>query len=365
MKFLQFLNHCEVAQSLLEQNVIEENVDMALISEQYRNKNSGEWVTSNSKKTAICSCGNPRREMCKKKCGNCFARAHVNGIAFYSCYLPPSSSLPQAISALEEIAEDARERRRAVIAGDFNAWATEWGSPEPTRGERRYLSFAALDLVLLNSGTKPTFSRSGTSSIIDLTFVNSGLASGSSWMVSDTYTGSDHAAIDSRKGPPRVPKTVPGYKIETLDVEMVQTLFEDLSTSGSAEEWANHIAEYTKVACDASMQRRRRRRIPSRRRPAYWWNQSIAEARKNCHRARRAYLRSIGRPEFEALQIYFREKRRALEKTIKESNRRCFNNICEEIYSSPWGFAYKLVTKRLRVFSRPSPTCPVSLKRIV
>jgi len=53
----------------------------------------------------------------------------VNGIAFYSCYLPSSLSLPQAISALEEIAEDARENRPTVIAGDFNAWATEWGSP--------------------------------------------------------------------------------------------------------------------------------------------------------------------------------------------------------------------------------------------
>jgi len=78
---------------------------------------------------------------------------------------------------------------------------------------------------------------------------------------------------------------VPGYKIETLDVEMVQMLFEDLSTSGSAEERASHIAEYTKVACDASMQRRKK--IPSRRRPACWWNQSIAEARKDCHRAKK------------------------------------------------------------------------------
>jgi len=49
---------------------------------------------------------------------------------------------------------------------------------------------------------------------------------------------------------------VPGYKTETLDMEMVQMLFEDLSTSGLAEERANHIAEYTKVVCDASMQRR-------------------------------------------------------------------------------------------------------------
>jgi len=44
---------------------------------------------------------------------------------------------------------------------------------------------------------------------------------------------------------------VSGYKIETTEVEMVQMLFEDLSTTGSAEERANHIADYTKVACDA------------------------------------------------------------------------------------------------------------------
>jgi len=95
---------------------------------------------------------------------------------------------------------------------------------------------------------------------------------------------------------------VPGYKIEPLDVEMVQMLSEDLSASGSAEESANHIAEYTKVACDASVQK-----IPSRRRPAYWWNQFISGARKDCHRARRSYQRSRGRPELEELQIHFRE----------------------------------------------------------
>ncbi|XP_070075724.1 uncharacterized protein [Drosophila takahashii] len=237
MKFLQInLNHCAVAQLLLEQNVIEENVDIALISEQYRNKNSGEWLADDSKKSAIWSCGNPKLQISRKKSGNCFARAHVNGIAFYGCYLPPSLSLCQAISVLEGIAEDARENRPAVIAGDFNAWATDWGSPRTNpRGKALLESFAALDLVLLNSGTKPTFSRAGTSSIIDLTFVSAGLASGSSWEVSDTYMGSDHAAIictiKSRNGPPRVPTTVAGYKIETLDVEMVQMFFEDLSTS--------------------------------------------------------------------------------------------------------------------------------------
>ncbi|KAH8366822.1 hypothetical protein KR084_012537 [Drosophila pseudotakahashii] len=277
MKFLQInLNHCEVAQLLLEQNVIEENVDIALISEQYRNKNSGEWLANNSKNVQYGAAEIRSFRLAEKKNGNGFARAHVNGIAFYSCYLPPSHSHPQAISVLEEIAEDARENRPAVIAGG-----------------------------------------AGTSSIIDLTFVSAGLVSGSSWEVSDTYMGSDHSAIfctiNSRNGPSRVPKTVSGYTIETLDVEMVQMLFENLSTSGSAKERANHIADYTKLACDASMQRKGK--TPSGRRPAYWWNQSIAEARKDCHRARRAYQRSRGRPEFESLQKFFRERRRALEKT--------------------------------------------------
>jgi len=46
------------------------------------------------------------------------------------------------------------------------------------------------------------FSRAGTNSIIDFTFVSSGLATGTSWEVSDTYTDSDH-----------VPKNIVGLKI--------------------------------------------------------------------------------------------------------------------------------------------------------
>jgi len=99
------------------------------------------------------------------------------GIAFYSCYLPPSiprqylrstrlqktPKHPQAISALDEIAEGARENHPAVIAGDYNAWATEWGPPRTNARGKALLQSFALDLVLLNSGTKPTFSRAGTS----------------------------------------------------------------------------------------------------------------------------------------------------------------------------------------------------------
>jgi len=45
---------------LLEQNVIEQNVEIALISEQYNNLNCGEGLANISKKTAIRSYGNQR-----------------------------------------------------------------------------------------------------------------------------------------------------------------------------------------------------------------------------------------------------------------------------------------------------------------
>jgi len=38
-----------------------------------------------------------------------------------------------------------------------------------------------------------------------------------------------------------------------LDVEIVQMLLKDLSASGSVEERANHIANYTKLACESAM----------------------------------------------------------------------------------------------------------------
>jgi len=132
---------------------------------------------------------------------------------------------------------------------------------------------------------------------------------------------------------------VPGYKIETLDVEMVQKLFEDLSTSGSAEERANHFAEYTKVACDASMHRKGKSHQEEDlhtggtnplRRPGK--TATGQDAHTNAQE---------GGPNLRNFK-YISGKEDE-EKSIKENKRRCFNNICEEIDSNPWGFAYKLV----------------------
>src|ERR1700710_2596475 len=58
MKLLQLnLNHCEVAQDLLRQTVAEKQIDVAIISEQYRRGEVCTWVADTTDKAAIWACG--------------------------------------------------------------------------------------------------------------------------------------------------------------------------------------------------------------------------------------------------------------------------------------------------------------------
>ncbi|XP_070854176.1 uncharacterized protein [Drosophila suzukii] len=91
----------------------------------------------------------------------------------YSRYLAPSLSTTDFSHALDTIAFDARGRYPTTIAGDFNAWAEEWGCPTSNISGRTLLNaFSTLDVVLLNEGTQDTFNWAGAGSIIDLTFVS-------------------------------------------------------------------------------------------------------------------------------------------------------------------------------------------------
>ena len=84
-----------------------------------------------------------------------------------------------------------------MIGGDFNAWATEWGSANTNeRGCMLLEAFATLELKIANKGKTPTYSKGGKTSIVDLTLVNTRLmGEGLDWRVSDRYTGSDHQAL--------------------------------------------------------------------------------------------------------------------------------------------------------------------------
>ncbi|KAH8324763.1 hypothetical protein KR067_008065, partial [Drosophila pandora] len=118
--------------------------------------------------------------------GEGFVQAKVNGIWLISCYLPPRLTLQQLGRTLDEVAEAARPITDVIVGGDFNAWAEEWGSAlTNARGRTLLETFATLDVALLNTGSRHTFSRAGCGSVIDLTFCSRRLFRRTTWALSD------------------------------------------------------------------------------------------------------------------------------------------------------------------------------------
>ncbi|KAH8303896.1 hypothetical protein KR044_011726, partial [Drosophila immigrans] len=121
--------------------------------------------------------------------------------------------------------------------------------------------------------------------------------------------------------------------------------FSNIEISGGAGKMAQKLMAHVKAACDYSMPRARAHN--RHHSPVYWWNDEIANARRQCNYARRKVQRSRGRPTFQGWQSTFRESRRALKVAINQSKRRCFLQLCDSVDHDPWGKAYQLVIKRL------------------
>jgi len=125
-------------------------------------------------------------------------RVKVRNVHYYSCYAPPSLTIEEFENFLDGLVGDAKDRFPVTIAGDFNAWAVDWGSKKMNRkGQVLLEAMSLLDVVLLNAGSQPTFVKGEASSIVNVTFVSSSLMHGnrSSWKVLDIYTHSDHQVI--------------------------------------------------------------------------------------------------------------------------------------------------------------------------
>ncbi|CAB0038006.1 unnamed protein product [Trichogramma brassicae] len=199
MRILQLnLNHCEAAQDLLCDTISKLRIDVAILCEQYKNLlHPTTWLADADGQAAIWVHGGIPVQERPARVHPYFAWARIGGIFFFSVYAPPRLSEREFSALLANITEKARGRRPLVIAGDFNAWSTEWGCRE-TRPRASILldSLALLDAVLLNTGDVPTFNGRQGSSIVDLTFVCETLAPRvKSWTVSGRYTHSDHQVI--------------------------------------------------------------------------------------------------------------------------------------------------------------------------
>ncbi|XP_044573737.1 uncharacterized protein LOC123257834 [Drosophila ananassae] len=354
MRIIQInLNHCEVAQSLLEQYARDKRVDVALISEPFRKTRSQNYILDSTQSAAIWVFGTQPENTFA---GEGFVQAKVNGIWLISCYLPPRLTLQQFGRTLDEVAEAARPITDVIVGGDFNAWAEEWGSAlTNARGRSLLETFATLDVALLNTGSRHTFSRAGCGSVIDLTFCSSRLFRRTTWALSDEYTGSDHKYIicDTSNGARETPGSRPiRFNPATLHTQRFAQGIRMEDPIGDAEDGAQHIMLAVEQACRASMKLSRNH--SRHHEPVLWWSPEIAEAKRECLRARRLHQRARGRPDFEPKRQEFADKRRALKTLIKEAKKRCFLEMCDAAEQDPWGTAYRTVVKKAKQ-AKPLP----------
>ncbi|CAD7081162.1 unnamed protein product [Hermetia illucens] len=361
-----------VAQDLLEQATFESEMEIAIISEPYRHRHGGIWVKDSTGGAAIWACGRQAIQCTASQAGSGFVWAKISGVYVYSCYAPPSLTLSEFEQMLDDLVLDAKGRSPKVIAGDFNAWALEWGSRESNaRGRSLLEAFAQMDIVLANEGAVNTFQKGGSGSVVDLTFVSPSLARGMSWCVSERYTHSDHQAVffetcvepqGKERSCPK-PKKISGWFAKSLDEQsFLEVWLDQPDIAGASTERAVHLAQCIAKACDASMPRRCA--FP-RRRPNYWWNDELTGLRSACHRARRAAQRAVGRVDQGQKECAYKAARKTLKLAIQRSKRKCFRELCSEADVNPWGRAYGIVMGRFKGRSSPQITCPALLLKII
>ena len=219
-------------------------------------------------------------------------------------------------------------------------------------------------------------SSRGTGSIIDVTLASEAVSrSIKNWKVLNVYSASDHNyisfTIDQKERKESIPETRRRWNIWKLDKEEFtarleeEKLLSELGSSwiGGPQSVDDMAATATKIissACDASMPKVVQNNGHNAK---YWWNDRIKEARAECTRAWRRSVRSRGDEELRRLHI---EAKRRLRKEIRQSKRNSWKDLLKGIDNDPWGLAYKIVRKRLRVRQDiPELNDPVFVERII
>lgn len=364
MKVLQGnLNRCRAADSLIEQLVLEIDAHIAIISEQYRNKDSQHWYADLTGTAAIWVVDTQMVSVSRSGCGNGYVWITGKKGTFVSCYLSPNEGIQKYQEKLNKM-EDAMADFRGdlVIAGDFNARAAEWGMPHMDRRGKLLLEMAArLGLVVVNKGSKPTYCRPGFGfSIPDVTLVSESLATRTeSWQVLRDYTGSDHKyisfVVEERKkniiykGGHQTAWNV-GKIDKDLLVEAVafgaycnQTRYPVPARVDTAEAIVDTVSRIIRQACELAMPRRRLNR---KRQQAYWWTNEIAELRLKCLQLRRKAQRARGKPDAANLSTQHMTAKKCLRTAIRLSKERCWKTLRDELNDDPWGMGYKLVARK-------------------
>ncbi|CAB0039945.1 unnamed protein product [Trichogramma brassicae] len=205
-------------------------------------------------------------------------------------------SQEEFIGLLNNIVDEARGKN-----ANPRGWRLQWlgqrsgGSRETKpRGRALLNALATLDVLLLKHGSKPTFVGEQGESVIDLTFAGVSLFNRvESWQV---------LAVLRRA-------TVGGAHEVSTAIALLRSCLGWRSGRVSQRTWWTNLCPLSRAHATPPCPERV---IARRRESAYWWNDDIAECRRDCIRARRCAQRArVGRPDEVIRREEFANARRA------------------------------------------------------
>lgn len=145
------------------------------------------WIVDEEGDTAV-FCKNRNCDAVIHKCNKGYTKLRMLKWTLFNCYISLNVSFEIYREFVERLMDDIKgEEGEVLVVGDFNSKSTLWGAGrQDRRGEFLADCMMAQQLVILNTGTTPTFVRREQSSIIDISFCTTDLSRRiKSWSVLD------------------------------------------------------------------------------------------------------------------------------------------------------------------------------------
>ncbi|KAJ8912476.1 hypothetical protein NQ315_014576 [Exocentrus adspersus] len=226
---------------------------------------------------------------------------------------------------------------------------------------------ASNDLVVINRGDKPTFRRENYGSILDLTIATQNISPQiKNWEVCEAESLSDHDYItfdisEDKQSKQRKP-VIHGWQVRKLNKERLAQMLNEIEMR-EITDVAGHFTDTLTRICENTMPKRK---LHTNQQPMYWWNEEIADLRKECIRKKRQYTRTRRRQTTDVTQQHWLEYKRSRKKlrlSIKKSKKRGWKALCDSVDNDIWGDGYKIVMKGLIGYPpRTNMTMPSVLK---
>lgn len=325
-------------------------IDMVVVAEPNRNRTTGGGWLKDIRDDVAVYIRNRKLEIKNVERRNGWLRIEFSGFNMYCCYISPNNRMEDFKKHTDEIMEDIQNRRvEAIVMGDINAKSHRWGNRmEDARGTYWTEWLDQLNMIVANSGNKPTFERGHSSSVLDVTMATERMGGRiSKWEVLEEESLSDHNyiyfEIKEEMGRATTRKEATKWYCRREEFK------EELSMSaGNLEintiDWREGVELIKQI-----YRRTLRKQGGNNRRKPYWWSMEIEEEVKQCQRKRRQLgrARRTGRVTDEMERSYS-EARKSLRKSIKQEKKKKWRDLVDKTDEDVWGEGYKIVTASLR-----------------